>query len=460
MKKLFTSLNAFCILLSLFNPVKTSAQVISRDDFDRGSLGPAWLASDYSRWSIVSGKAHNYIDGTGGKLTTSKKFPHTSYVLETVGTTLGNGYHRQYSILFGKLDPNAEYGYTLKYQPSYDQGLTLGRAEGNEYWPIVLAHKDIVLDPSKQITFRIEKYSSGLIKVFLNSGDGYSNLPVLEATDIAYPALGHFGWRVDTETAAVPFSVDWIEARKLPSVITNPINAAGKAYHVAIMSPGFPVYNDRNYIFTKVPPVLKDAAFIQTANLEKWNTGRSFLSFKLTKPSTLYVLYDPRATALPAWLRDWTKLPDVVNTTDPGTSRLNIYSKTFPAGTVTLGGNLASPAKGALTHYLVAVNLSPSGARMADESEEKYDIVDAPTAVFPNPARSQATVRYRLSEAAPVKIALFDSGGMLASELVDEYQQAGSYEKVLDVRNMKEGIYMYRLQTGIQIQTGKLLITR
>jgi hypothetical protein len=460
MKKLFTSLSSFCILLSLVTAFKTNAQIISRDDFSRGSLGAAWIASDYTKWSIVSGHAYNYIDGTGGTLTTSKKYTQTSYVLETVGVTLENGYHRQYSILFGKLDPRSEYGYTLQYQPSYDQGLTLGRAEGNEYWPIVLAHKNIILDPVKPITFRIEKYSSGLIKVFLNSGNGYSNLPVLEATDTTYPALGHFGWRVDTETAAVPFLVDWIEARKLPSVITNPINADRRAYHVAVMSPGFPVYNDRDYTFLKVPAVLNGAAFIQTANLDKWNTSRSFLTFRLTKQSTLYVLYDPRATALPAWLSGWTKLPDVVKTNDPGTSYLHVYSKTFPAGTITLGGNLASPAKGALTHYLVAVSLSNSGARIADESEEKYDTAVTAASAFPNPARSQATIRYQLSEATPVKITMFDSGGMLTSELVNEYQNAGTYEKVLDVRSMKEGIYMYRLQTGIQIQTGKLLITR
>lgn len=93
--------------------------------------------------------------------------------------------------------------------------------------------------------------------------------------------------------------------------------------------------------------------YIKTPNDDKANKSTAALTFNLTKNATVYIGYDPRATTLPAWLSGWQKLTDKLGVDDPNISSLVLYSKTYPAGKVTLGGNLASPAASALNQYCV-----------------------------------------------------------------------------------------------------------
>ncbi len=145
-------------------------------------------------------------------------------------------------------------------------------------------------------------------------------------------------------------------------IIDNIQVATGKAYALATLEIGTAHYIDRTYTVTSVPDALTGASFIKTANDDKANSGNALLTFTLTQAATVYVAYDPRATALPAWLSSWKKEAFTLGTTDPGTSFFDVYSKAFVAGTVTLGGALASPAAGAQMNYLVAAQpASPSG---------------------------------------------------------------------------------------------------
>ncbi|NCD72401.1 glycosyl hydrolase [Mucilaginibacter agri] len=104
---------------------------------------------------------------------------------------------------------------------------------------------------------------------------------------------------------------------------------------------------------TAVPDSLSGLPLIKTANDDKANTSASFLSFTLTNKSTVYVGYDARSTKLPTWLSGWTKLAATVATDDVKMGSFVLYSKSYNAGTVTLGGTMASPAAGALCNYIV-----------------------------------------------------------------------------------------------------------
>jgi uncharacterized protein YegP (UPF0339 family) len=137
-------------------------------------------------------------------------------------------------------------------------------------------------------------------------------------------------------------------------LITSIKTNSSRAYSPSTLGKGALTYTDRNYTVTSLPAYLNGAPFLQTSNDDKSSTSTSLLSFTLTKPAIVYVAYDPRATVLPAWLEGWQKTTDRLGVTDPGTSYLSLYRRSFPAGTVTLGGNLANPAKGALTNYVVA----------------------------------------------------------------------------------------------------------
>ncbi|MHA6249030.1 malectin domain-containing carbohydrate-binding protein [Pontibacter sp. CAU 1760] len=124
-------------------------------------------------------------------------------------------------------------------------------------------------------------------------------------------------------------------------------------------------YTDRTYEITAVPAALAGASLIRTPNSDKRNTSTNLLSFSLSQEAAVYVAYDPLATALPAWLSGWQKLPETVRVNDSKVGNMDLYSKVFPAGQVVLGGNLASPASGSSTNYFVIAKAtavtSPSG---------------------------------------------------------------------------------------------------
>ncbi|WP_347159338.1 hypothetical protein [Pontibacter chitinilyticus] len=140
------------------------------------------------------------------------------------------------------------------------------------------------------------------------------------------------------------------------ALVTNLAATTSKAYTLASLQVGEKMYTDRTYQITLVPAPLEGASLIRTANDDKWSTSTALLSFELTKPATVYVAYDPRASALPSWLSGWTKLSEKIGVNDSKISAVNLYSKSFPAGVVTLGGNKASPAAGTENNYFVVVS--------------------------------------------------------------------------------------------------------
>jgi PKD repeat protein len=136
----------------------------------------------------------------------------------------------------------------------------------------------------------------------------------------------------------------------------------GRAYQVGTFTAGKPMYIDRAYSFTsQYPAAFAGQPYIQTANADKAGTGASFLTFQVSTTATVHVLYDARATRVPAWLGDgsWLRTGETVGTTDSGSRRV-VYKKTFSPGRVALGGNADAPMVGAESMYSVLV-ISNSG---------------------------------------------------------------------------------------------------
>lgn len=607
-----------CLFLFTFIQIATvyaqTSPIIFKDDFNRSEIGNDWVQA--LDWSIQSGYAYNSTGGNGDALTTAKNYSDPSYVLETTSRGFTVSYGREFRIIFGQTDQINENAYVLTYTPNTGGQLTLSKAAGNIYYPEPLDEVSIYpdLEPTRWFKFKIARYKSGLIQVFLDRGRGYSNVPVLEAIDKTYPELGYFGWQIDTQTAPEDFYVDWIEVRKpdvekpaerekpLPDdIITQVAAASSRSYTVAKLKVGEKSYADQLFKITSVPEYLQGASFIQTSAEDRRDTSNTFLTMFLKKHVILYVAYDPKATSLPAWLNGWKKTGDIIETNDPANSYLNVYSKLIEEPFIypdpyQLGGNMAIPAAGAQSNYLIAAVEKPTTARYEAEyatlngtrvainhmgysgngfvdfinpnndyiewavkiqtpgsyslginysngqesnralhitvdgvgvnthsftttyswetwsfyggtnvyltpgthlirasaigqsgpnvdflslnyvsaapeasltrtgvashsagNQEKAALAVKEHIAYPNPFASNTTISYTLAEDVPVNLSLYSLQGQQIKVLVNEKQGAGVHAVTLEGAGLSKGVYIYRLQTGSQINYSKVI---
>ena len=123
-------------------------------------------------------------------------------------------------------------------------------------------------------------------------------------------------------------------------VISNLSVSNGKIYEIVqSLGVGEFVYVDRTHTFTNVPEYFQGAAYIKTANSDKYSTGDDFVNFDVNQDVTVYIGYDVRNAELPPWLLNFVDTGDEIITTD---TSFRLYAKDFPAGLVVLGGNYAT----------------------------------------------------------------------------------------------------------------------
>lgn len=371
------------LCVGMHSSLAQSGQPLFRDDFNGNTLSRKWITDD--SWTVTDGAAYNPFDA--GSLVTTENYTADAYVIETAAMGLNGSYWREFRLTFGQSDLSDQKSYVLSYSPDMGGKLVLGRATDNIYHPEVL--DEISIYPELKRThwykFKIARYKSGLIQVFLNRGAGYRAKPDLEAIDLKYRQLGHFGWTVSTQTASDEFYVDWIEVRvpentkpavpekpEEDNLITQVSDANDNAYTVSKFSSGSKQYTDRDYRITSAPSYLSGASFIKTAMRDKSETQTSWLTTFIQKSAVVYIAYDKKAAALPAWLKDWHKTGDVIRTTDPGSNTMEIYSKSvdywnlYPQPFI-LGANMEAPAAGAKSNYLVFAVEQPQNQNIEAE---------------------------------------------------------------------------------------------
>jgi hypothetical protein len=100
-------------------------------------------------------------------------------------------------------------------------------------------------------------------------------------------------------------------------------------------------YGDRGYTLTTIPSNLAGMSWIRTAMASKAFTGNPTVTFTIDQQAVVYVVLDSRATPVPSWLdSSWTLTSlTITNNEAAGHNTFVLYSKTFPAGTVSLGDN-------------------------------------------------------------------------------------------------------------------------
>jgi len=76
---------------------------------------------------------------------------------------------------------------------------------------------------------------------------------------------------------------------------------------------------------------------------------------------------------------------------------------------------------------------------------------------YPNPFNNQTIFRYRIPQRLPVQLEVFDVLGQHIASLVNQVQDAGTYQVTFNADGLTSGIYFYRLRTGRFEKTEKLL---
>jgi photosystem II stability/assembly factor-like uncharacterized protein len=79
---------------------------------------------------------------------------------------------------------------------------------------------------------------------------------------------------------------------------------------------------------------------------------------------------------------------------------------------------------------------------------------------FPNPFNPVTTIRYSLPGTGHVRLSIYDMMGREIKELVNENQNAGRYEVMLNAGLFSSGVYYYRLQTDKYSSTKRLILLK
>lgn len=139
--------------------------------------------------------------------------------------------------------------------------------------------------------------------------------------------------------------------------ITKFSSDSGRPYELDWMglSAGKRHYTDRDYRILDVPPELKGLPFLRTANNDDRRLVDRLMTFHSDSEVTLLVGVDDRNPEPLAWMK--IGQPDgfqdtglQVVTSDP---ILNVYSKKYPAGEISLGANLNKPNDSGRGNYVV-----------------------------------------------------------------------------------------------------------
>jgi len=79
---------------------------------------------------------------------------------------------------------------------------------------------------------------------------------------------------------------------------------------------------------------------------------------------------------------------------------------------------------------------------------------------YPNPFNPSTTISYKITKAAEITLSIYSALGEKVMDLVNTYQNAGTYEVKFDAVKLSSGIYFYRLSDGSKIISKKMLLMK
>ncbi|MFW6348601.1 MAG: T9SS type A sorting domain-containing protein, partial [Cyclonatronaceae bacterium] len=79
---------------------------------------------------------------------------------------------------------------------------------------------------------------------------------------------------------------------------------------------------------------------------------------------------------------------------------------------------------------------------------------------YPNPFNPTTNIEYELSEAADVRLEVFNMLGQRVSVLYDGMQSAGTHTASFDGSGLSSGVYLVRMQAAGQVFTNKMMLVK
>ncbi len=79
---------------------------------------------------------------------------------------------------------------------------------------------------------------------------------------------------------------------------------------------------------------------------------------------------------------------------------------------------------------------------------------------YPNPFNPSTTIGFNLPKSSHVNISVFNVLGEKVMDIVNEFMNAGSHQKNIDMEKFSSGVYLYKIQSGDFVQTRKMTLLK
>lgn len=96
----------------------------------------------------------------------------------------------------------------------------------------------------------------------------------------------------------------------------------------------------------------------------------------------------------------------------------------------------------------------------AVEEEENIPTQFTLSQNYPNPFNPSTVISYKLPVSSLVTLKVYDILGRLVAELVNKYQEAGSYHVNFNASQLSAGVYFYRMESGSFVNVKKMLLIK
>ncbi len=152
----------------------------------------------------------------------------------------------------------------------------------------------------------------------------------------------------------------------------------------------------------------------------------------------------------------------------------NIAMNVYVNNILSLTGNLNAPDSGYLSgHLCFGIFAEDSCDMYFDDVSIVYNkfvtAIDEPPGApvtfellqnFPNPFNPSTTIQFRTDNQGLVRLEVFSLTGESCGILINEFLPPGNHSAVFNAEDLPSGIYFYRLRSGDQLKTGKMVLLK